>query len=132
MSDETSCTYQKCVDDDGHNSHRFFIHINSESLKNALEIMSTFLWVMMIVWIEIGAILIFCYIFVSKFHLTTESLIKNDTNRYIAVFWENYFAFGMRLTCTMTAKLRKMAAEVKAIISFEVSLGINILQIIFL
>lgn len=67
MSDESSSKFKKCVEisDDGQHSHRVTIHFDSKSIRNALEVMSTFLWVMMILWIEIGALIIYFYVFVS-------------------------------------------------------------------
>lgn len=68
MSDKSAYNYEKFVEDDmkgATTTHRFTILINWTGLRHVLQVMSTFLWVMMVLWAELASIILFVYLFVS-------------------------------------------------------------------
>jgi hypothetical protein len=65
MSEKSSYLYQKCLDEDGESSHNLVVRISSESIQHFLQTLSTFLWVITLLWLEVSSLAMYFLIFVS-------------------------------------------------------------------
>lgn len=68
MSDETSNWYEKSVKVFDELQKGVIMKVKREgptTMKRVIEVLSALLWVIMVLWIELGAIVIFLYLLVS-------------------------------------------------------------------
>lgn len=81
MSDETSSWFQKHVEIlEAVKRRTMIVNLKPEvsaSIKHGLEVLSALLWVLMVLWIELNSIVIYFYIFVSKFSILMRILFHS-------------------------------------------------------
>lgn len=100
MSDETSSWYEKSVKVFDELQKGVLMKVKPEgttTMKRVLEVLSALLWVIMVLWIELGAIVIFLYLLVSIRNEVERSRVKRKMwNKYVRLGNLRHKVLGQR------------------------------------